>query len=410
MIPTHRLMAEELLPAKGRSSGNASDSAFDFCQVVPFSEMQGLSERSSGWLCKILFVGLVALAGFACRGGSVSAPPETPELTYREPYPWPLSTPAAQGMDTVRVAAGLQQIKINSFIYSFLVVKNDSLVVEYYVGNYQKDNDFEIFSASKSFTSALVGIAIDRGIIQSAQDKILSFFPDFDTTNVDPRKRDWTIEHFLTMRSGIDWDESADHSAIFTTSANWMYAALGLPLKYAPGEEYVYTTPNANVLSGILTRATGMSTYKFADNNLFGPLRISVRTWLADPQGIYAGGTGMRFTPRDLARFGELYLHDGFLDGRQIVSRDWIRQSLVPRNPQNTIRGSFSAVNYGYFWWTDYEDQDSLFMAAGFGGQAVYVDRGQNMIIVTIANPDAATRQGDINELNIIDILKKYFL
>ena len=365
----------------------------------------------SGRFYKILLVGLLALSGFACRNGSVSAPPAAePGFSYREPYPWPLSTPAAQGMDTAKVAAGLQQIKTNSFIYSFLVVKNDSLVVEYYVGSYQKDNDFEIFSASKSFTSALIGIAIDKGIVRSAQDKILSFFADFDTANIDPRKRDWTIEHFLTMRSGIDWDESADHSTTFTSNANWMHAALGLPLKYAPGDEFIYTTPNANVLSGILTRVAAMSTYKFADANLFGPLKISVRTWPTDPQGIYAGGTGMRFTPRDLARFGQLYLHDGFLDGQQIVSRDWIRQSLVPRNPQNTTRGGFSAINYGYFWWADYEDQDSLFMAAGFGGQAVYVDRGQNMVIVTIANPDAPTRQGDINELNIIDILKKYFL
>ena len=361
--------------------------------------------------CKIALVGLLALSGFACHKGAVTAPPATePELTYREPYPWPLSTPAAQGMDTVRVAAGLQQIKLNSFIYSFLVVKNDSLVLEYYVGNYQKDNDFEIFSVSKSFTSALIGIAIDRGIIRSPQDKILNFFPGFDTTNIDPRKRDWTIEHFLTMRSGIDWDESDDHSAIYTSNVNWMYATLGLPLKYAPGEEFIYTTPNANILSGILTRAAGSSTYSFADINLFAPLRISVRTWRTDPQGIYAGGSGMRFTPRDLARFGQLYLHDGFLEGRQIVSRDWIRQSLIPRNPQNSTRGALSAINYGYFWWTDYEDQDSLFIAAGFGGQAIYVDRGQKLIVVTLANPDATARQGDINELTIIDILKNYFL
>lgn len=313
-------------------------------------------------------------------------------------------------MDSIKVSAGLQQIRNNPFIYSFLVVRNDSLVLDYYTTGYTEENDFEIYSASKSFTSALVGIAIDKGIIRSVQEKVLKFFPDYDTTKIDPRKRDWTLEHFLTMRSGIDWNESDDHSTLFNSGANWLFTALGLPLKYAPGEKFIYTTPNANVLSGIITRAAGMSTYKFAEANLFEPLKISVRAWAKDPQDVYTGGTGMRFTPRDLARFGQLYLHSGFIEGRQIVSRQWIQQTLIPRNPQNTTRGDLSAVNYGYMWWTDYESTDSLFMAAGFAGQAIYVIPAKNMVAVTIASGDVSAVQADTDERVIIGILKKYFL
>ena len=307
----------------------------------------------------------------------------------------------------MKINAALNEIKANSFILSFLVIKNDTLVAEYY-NRYQPDNDYEIHSASKSFTSALMGIAIDKGIIRSTQESVLGFFPDLDTTGVDPRKRSWTLEHFLTMRSGIDWDENADHTSLYTDNVNWMYTTLKLPLKYAPGSQFIYTTPNVNLLSGIITRASGMSTYDFAERYLFTPLKISVRGWLKDPQGVYAGGTGMMFTPRDLARLGQLYLHNGVIDGTQIISRQWIQQTLVPRNPSNRTWGDFQSVNYGYLWWNNYDSRDSLFMAAGFAGQFVFVIPAKNMIIVTIGDDNASTAQASINETIMIGILTKY--
>jgi CubicO group peptidase (beta-lactamase class C family) len=347
---------------------------------------------------------------FGCNSNPSSVGPASqPKFTYRDPYSWPTSTPAAQGFNPAGFSAGVAELAKNSFIFSFLIVRNDSLVLEYYNG-FLKDNDFEIHSATKSFTSALVGIAIDQGLIHSTQDKILSYFPDLDTAGLDSRKRDWTIEHFLTMRSGIDWDETADHTALFTNSVNWMYTALKLPLKYAPGERFLYTTPNTNVLSGILTRVSGMSTYQFAEKYLFGPLKISVRDWLTDPQGVYAGGSGSRYTSRDLARFGQLYLKNGQIDGQRIVSGSWIQQTLLPRNQQSLTWGDFTSVNYGYLWWNNYTPQDSVFMAGGFAGQFIFVVPARNMIIVTTANDNISTVQAGINETTIIGIVKKYFL
>jgi CubicO group peptidase (beta-lactamase class C family) len=299
-------------------------------------------------------------------------------------------------------------MKSNVLLYSFLVVRNDSLIFEYSPG-FQKENDFEIHSAAKSFVSALIGIAIDRGIIRSVQERVLSFFPEFDTTGIDPRKRDWTIEHLLTMRSGLNWDEAADHTALFTENVNWLYTTLKIPLRYAPGERFLYTTPNVHVLSGILTRATGKSTYDFAEKYLFAPLKISVRSWSTDPQGIYVGGTGMTFTPRDLARLGQLYLHNGSLGGTQIVSSQWIQQTLVPRNLTNLTWGDLTSVNYGYLWWNNNDGRDSLFMAAGFGGQFIFVVPARNMVIVTIGTDNVTSYQANVNEAVIIGIAKKYF-
>jgi CubicO group peptidase (beta-lactamase class C family) len=351
---------------------------------------------------------LIVLLLTGCHSNPASSD-STPSsrFTYRDPYAWPTSTPAAQGLDTARISAALVEIRANAFILSFLVIKNDTLVVDYY-NHYQKENDFEIHSAAKSFTSALTGIAIDKGIIRSVQENVLSYFPDFDTTGLDPRKRSWTLEHLLTMRSGIDWDETVDHSALFNDNVNWMYTALRLPLKYAPGERFLYTTPNANLLSGIITRASAMSTYDFAERYLFTPLKISVRSWVRDPQGIYAGGTGMRFTPRDLARFGQLYLHNGTIDGTQIISRQWIQQTLIPRNLTNQTLSELQSVNYGYLWWNNYDSRDSLFMAAGFAGQFVFVIPAKNMVVVTVGNDDASTDHASINENILIGLLKKY--
>jgi CubicO group peptidase (beta-lactamase class C family) len=355
-----------------------------------------------------LAVGAIVLFLTSCHSNPASSGTSSSRFTYRDPYAWPTSTPAAQGLDTAKVSAALKEVKASPFILSVLVIRNDTLVVEYY-NQLQKENDYEIHSAAKSFTSALMGIAIDKGIVRSVQENVLSYFPDFDTTGLDPRKRSWTLEQFLTMKSGIDWDENADHTSLFNDNVNWMYTTLRLPLRYAPGEQFLYTTPNVNLLSGVIARASGMSTYDFAERYLFTPLKISVRAWVKDPQGVYTGGTGMRFTPRDLARLGQLYLHNGTIDGAQIISRQWIQQTLVPRNSKNRTWGDLQSVNYGYLWWNNYDSADSLFMAAGFAGQFVFVIPAKNMIIVSIGNDNYSSDQASLNEVVMIGILNKYF-
>ena len=168
-------------------------------------------------------------------------------------------------MDPLKVAAGTRQIQDSPFILSVLVVRNDSLILEYYAPGLVSENDFPIQEISASILSALVGQAIDRGIVRSAQEKVLPYFPDFDTSQLDPRKRQWTVEQMLTMRTGIDWNGAADNLKYFNSGNNWLRTALGLPLRYAPGDSFNYTTPNANILAALLTRAYGMSLYRFAE-------------------------------------------------------------------------------------------------------------------------------------------------
>jgi CubicO group peptidase (beta-lactamase class C family) len=117
----------------------------------------------------------------------------------------------------------------------------------------------------------------------------------------------------------------------------------------------------------------------------------------------------MSFTPRDLARLGQLYLHNGVCDGVQVISRQWIQQTLIPRNQTNSTWGDFKSVNYGYLWWNNYQSPDSIFMAAGFAGQFVFVVPSKNMVIVTIGNDNYSIDQSSANETVIIGIAKKYF-
>ena len=117
----------------------------------------------------------------------------------------------------------------------------------------------------------------------------------------------------------------------------------------------------------------------------------------------------MRFTPRDLARIGQLYLRNGYLDGKQIIPRSWIEQSLVPRNRTNVVKGDLGSLNFGYLWWTNIGGGDSLFAAFGYGGQAVYVVPSRSMVIVTLADETVARQQAEENELAIIAIVRRYF-
>lgn len=195
-----------------------------------------------------------------------------------------------------------------SFLFALLIVKDGYFVTEHYNASLTKYNDYEVRSVSKVITSALVGIAIQRGLIDSVGQPMMDFFLDLATPQLDARAHSITIERLLTMRAGFDFDESADPSDRFNSNTNWLKEAIHFPFISAPGDTFIYATRISNILSGIVTRASGRSSYEFADQNLFESLGIAVRRWDKDPQGIYLGGTGVVFTARDMARIGYVYL------------------------------------------------------------------------------------------------------
>jgi CubicO group peptidase (beta-lactamase class C family) len=300
--------------------------------------------------------------------------------TY-SPFEWDIADAESVQMDSEILKKASDKSEQLGFIHSLLVVRDGVLVWEEYFNDYNHTDMMDLRSATKSFTATLIGIAFDRGIISDLDSKVMDYFPEFATTELDSRYYDITIRHLLMMRGGFPHETSREIRDI--NENNLLESIFTLELINDPGEKFVYSTVQSHLLSGILTRETGMSTLDFAEQELFEPLGIRVEYWGKDYQGYYSGGTNLYLQSRDLARFGLLYLNGGSLDGKNIVSTEWINESLIDRTHLNHITwGSLSKVNYGYHWWLGELDGYSTYMAVGYGGQFIACFPELDMIVV----------------------------
>jgi CubicO group peptidase (beta-lactamase class C family) len=291
------------------------------------------------------------------------------------------SSIAAIDQDAIQeAAAGLPRL------HSLLVSWRGELILEKYFNGARASRLANIKSASKSVVSALVGIAIDRKLIPGVTEPIGSYFPDLLGGEANQSKRRITIEHLLTMQSGLATTSNRYYGA-WVQSPNWIRHALTRPLENDPGTEMEYSTGNSHLLSAILTRATKRSTWEFAQEMLARPLGFSLAQWPRDPQGIYFGGNDMLLTPRQMMSFGELYLNRGRLKERQVVPEGWIDASFVSRT-----RSRWSGQSYGYGWWMREIAGVQAFYAWGFGGQFVFVIPDLDLVVVTTS---AATVDDD---------------
>jgi CubicO group peptidase (beta-lactamase class C family) len=346
------------------------------------------------WPLLILLFVMIGLAGLSQEQKNPKkfnprATPKSFERTrteIRPPYPWQISTPEAQGLDSQVFENAFHVAENMPYLRSVLVARNGYLIGESYFHLYTQNDSQAIHSVSKSILSALIGIAIDKGYIQSIHQRMMDFFPDYVETVVDPRFFEITIEQLLTMTAGFPPNESSpgfrnSYELDMIASPNWIEFIFNHPLEFNPGEEYHYSNADTHLLSVTITRATGMSTKDFADRYLFEPLNISVRDWMQDPQGYYTGGFRMFFAPRDLARFGDLYLHYGNLDGRRILSPFWVGDSIRFQVPGDQF-------GYGYLWRLYNIFDYNCYFAWGYGGQFILNIPELNMVVVTIALPN----------------------
>lgn len=264
-------------------------------------------------------------------------------------------------------------------LHSLLVHHRGTLVLERYLNGRRATQHANVKSVSKSVISALVGIAIEQQHIPSVREPIARYFPELRTA-ANASKRTITIEDLLSMRSGLESTSGRNYGA-WVTSKNWVRFALSRRLETPPGTEMEYSTGNTHLLSAILTKATKRSTWQFAQEVLAKPLGFTLARWPQDPQGIYFGGNEMLFTPRQLVRFGELYLHRGRDGDRQLISSRWVDDSFVPRG-----RSDFNDQMYGYGWWMREFVGEQAYFAWGFGGQYVFVIPRLQLVVVTTSS------------------------
>ncbi len=319
---------------------------------------------------------------------------------------WETASLASVGMDEIPIVDLMNELnEIGEHkIHSLLIVKDGTLVFEEYfqgdkfkLAQYTGETGFDrndthtLCSATKSFTSALIGIAIDNDFIQSVDQKVFDFFPEYsDILANAPEKRDISLKHLLTMTSGLDYD---DQTYSYYDPRNDMYLMyesedpirflLSKELVTAPGMAYKYNNNNTIILGEIIHKATGQRLDTFSENYLFDKLGITNFEWQIMPAGVVLASGELRLCSRDMAKFGLLFLNNGLWNSERIISQEWIDIStfkhIYPDNNWGDLDG------YGYQWWL-WESIStvnfSAYAASGWGGQWIIVSPGLHTVIV----------------------------
>jgi CubicO group peptidase (beta-lactamase class C family) len=351
---------------------------------------------------------LVALACIACTAGrqdsTVSVEPDALDDG------WPVSTLEAEGVSVSRMVDVQEFIRRDPHndLMGLLIARNGKLVYEGYFNGHDRDTLHDIRSATKSLTSALVGIAIANDIIGGVD---ASMVQQLSTLGLHLRdeeeKRKITIEHLLTMASGMDADEDDPTSAGFEDSlyesSDWVRFAFDLPMSDPPGKKWAYASVNTVLLGLIIEVATEKSLSAFAEDRLFDPMGITEYRWASTPSGRTVAQGNLSLRLRDLAKVGQLFLDRGRWAGRQVVPEEWVQASVV---------GRYSVPwdgydEYGYGWYLHrlaVEGQEfPYFSASGNGGNKVYVLPGQRMLVVI----QSAAYNTDYGQCRSLDVLRK---
>jgi CubicO group peptidase (beta-lactamase class C family) len=327
-------------------------------------------------VCLIFGVGVV---GYANPQPARTSSDQTSTSTYWPTQGWRTSTPEAQGMDSQKLTLMLETVKQQKLnLHSLLVIRNGYLVSETYFQFYKEQTKHELYSCTKSFIATLVGIASDQGSIDRLNHPVLDFFPERTIENRDTRKEAMTVDDLLTMRAGLDWQEGDPIYRAMYLSSDWVKFVLDKPMRAQPGSQFNYCSGCSHVLSAIIQQEIGMNTQDFAQQKLFAPLGIASLNWDRDRQGISLGGWGLQITPRDMAKLGYLYLHNGMWDGQQIVSAEWVKTATQKHTATD------GKLGYGYQWWI--YPSLGAYTALGRAGQTIFVIPDLNVIVVTTAD------------------------
>ncbi len=319
-------------------------------------------------------------------------------LTYATAAAQPGSRTDSDGV----FAAALERARQLESLHSLLVSHAGDVLVEHYFNGATAAHPANVKSVSKSVIAALIGIAIDRGVIAGLDASLDTYFAAELAQDEQSAKTAITIEDLLTMRSGLETTSNRNYGT-WVASPNWVEFALRQPLEDVPGRVMTYSTGNTHLLSAILTRATGRSTLEFARDALAEPLGFRLPEWPRDPQGVYFGGNDMEMTPRQMLAFGELYLNGGRSGHAQIVPERWVEASLVPRTESRRERGRY----YGYGWWIRTMAGVATPYAWGFGGQFIVLAPSLDLVVVTTAN--SLPRRNRRSERDaIFDLIERY--
>jgi CubicO group peptidase (beta-lactamase class C family) len=308
---------------------------------------------------------------------------------------WRDSEPEKQGMDPELLAQITSHVKEElPRTTSVLVIRNGYIVFEeYYKGD--KKTQRGSWSITNAVTSALIGIAIDQGIIENLDQKMIDFFPEFESEELNSYVRNITIRHLLTMTSGFN--DTISTKFIPKEMKNMLESSDHLP----PGSTFSYNDNCAHLLSMIITKATGDTLEEYGRKHLFGPLGIAQYTWNG-AYGFTFGADALYLTSRDMAKLGFLYIKGGTWGKKQIVPSEWVKDSTQRKVDLPQELQSRSGEGYGFQWWMFSTHSYSGYMAAGLGGPYLCVVPDLGLVIV-ITSEDFHSRGLSFKHLSILD-------
>jgi CubicO group peptidase (beta-lactamase class C family) len=315
---------------------------------------------------------------------------------------WPRSTPEAQGLDPAPLNELVTLIREGERfpdLHGLLIVRNGYLVVEEYFDSWNPGLLHTLQSVSKSFTSALIGIAIEEGHVESVDEHVIDFFPQWrDELAQDPRWAAVRLQDLLTMRSGTDYHERGQNSPHFQlnrTPLGWDQFYLDRPMVRDPGTYWQYDSGGVILMSAMLKQRSGLHADAYADRYLFAPLGIERSFWYRNQEGHPHTGGGLRLLPRDMARFGLLYLRGGRWRDQQVVPAEWVEESTRQHVAfESTARHS---TGYAYLWWILEPDPEGgnepIYAAMGFRAQYIFVVPEHDMVVVVTGGTQSGRDQ-----------------
>ncbi|MGA5661264.1 serine hydrolase domain-containing protein [Bacillus bombysepticus] len=287
----------------------------------------------------------------------------------------------------MKIAEKLDQIIKEEYenMSGMLVVRKGNVIFEKYYNDYGQNDTFHVASVTKTIISALIGICIDKGYIKSVDQKVIEFFPEYKV-----KSSEVTVRHLLTMTAPypfVDWQEPLEE---LCTQLDWVQYTLHRMGNGGEIGAFKYSSAGAHILSAIITNAIGKNAREFANEYLFQPLGMreipnynmkafgfddlfgkDVKGWVHDPNGISTGGWGLTSTVRDMAKFGQMYLNEGIHNGKQVLSKSWIKESIAMNSNQ-----------YGYLWWLREEEGVYSYCAMGDGGNMICCIPEKELVVV----------------------------
>ena len=360
-----------------------------------------------------LVVALLAIGLTGCSLMSASAPVSLPE--YWPTDGWRTDRPEGHGFDSGLANVIAEQIPQLPFLDGLIIIRHGYIVHESYYNGYDADSLHDIASVTKSWTSALVGMAHVAGFLPDLDAPLPTLLPDYFVAGAHDDKRTITLRHLLQMRSGLAFEEDVLNTGGYGGSElldrDLTALSLSFPVWHPPGESWNYSTLDTQLIAAIMQRAVGEPLAAYAQKNLFAALGIDAFNWWKDGAGTTIGGQNLSMRPRDMAKLGLLYLHNGVWEGEQLVPRSWVTMSISPQNETLYYppTGQAELIEwYGYHWWVwkgEWFSGQRSFQAMGYGGQQVLVFPELDLILVTTSQLPGLDTARDIEQRTALGAL-----